>query len=259
MKKPVQASLGFFVIFLHVTALVFALQYKETATLKKKPLVVNTKVFIPKPPPPTIRPASNPTPQKQQPAPKPKQPKQAKQPTKPKEQKKQQTTPRKPKEITRQKITPRNKPQKQPVVKQTPPRQQIPQSLLDELEESIAKIHKKPDKEYSNRTNSTQKIAAPTLRSTSITLATNVSSDYQSKLIACLHETLHLPEHGEVKVELTLSSDGRLLRLQVLSAESKRNKTYLEDQLHHVTFPPISSGNSSTKEHSFTLSFTHEI
>jgi hypothetical protein len=60
---------------------------------------------------------------------------------------------------------------------------------------------------------------------------------FEEQLVSYLHEALHLPELGEVKIELTLQKNGTVEKMVVLHAESLKNKTYLEKNLPLLRFP----------------------
>jgi outer membrane biosynthesis protein TonB len=72
-------------------------------------------------------------------------------------------------------------------------------------------------------------------------------------IIAYLHESLHLPEYGEVKIQLTVREDGSVAKLDVLKAESAKNKAYLEQNLPLLKFPVL-----ERKEQTFLLTFCNE-
>lgn len=60
---------------------------------------------------------------------------------------------------------------------------------------------------------------------------------FEEQLVSYLHEALHLPEMGEVKIELTLQKNGSVEKIVVLHAESLKNKAYLEKNLPLLRFP----------------------
>lgn len=149
---------------------------------------------------------------------------------------------------------------KSPVV-QSPPPPSVSPSLLKELEESIAKIEDKSDKQsLSRKTNpkTTLSIPAP-LQIDALPTIELESSDYISILTEHLHASLHLPDFGEVKIELTLQQDGTVAKLRVLKAESQQNRKYLESHLPLLKFPHLSGAFAKKNEHTFTLTFCNEL
>jgi outer membrane biosynthesis protein TonB len=130
--------------------------------------------------------------------------------------------------------------------RQTP---SISPSLLQELEAAFTKIEAKGDKH--------KKVTAPPkILPLQIDAAPDDSADYVSLLTEHLHAALHLPDFGEVKIELTLQQDGRVAKLKVLKAESEQNKKYLEARLLHMKLPALTG---KKEEHTFTLTFCNQL
>ena len=71
-----------------------------------------------------------------------------------------------------------------------------------------------------------------------------------------LHSALDLPDFGEVKMQITVQKDGRVVKVVVLKAESEKNKGYLETHLRQMKLPPLSG---STHEETFTITFCNEL
>ena len=133
-----------------------------------------------------------------------------------------------------------------PVKKSTP---QIPQHLLKELENNLAKIDEKKKLPPSPR----QPSLIPTLTIDSIDDIASDQAEYEETIIRYLQHLLQLPEYGEVKMELTVKSDGSISRIKVLKTESMKNKNYLEKNLPLLKLPVLGS------EKTFTLTFCNEI
>ncbi len=135
-----------------------------------------------------------------------------------------------------------------------PKKKPIPQELLQELEESIAKIDEKRDKLY--RRNKLE--AAPAvqiLKIDSLSVDETSSDDsYAETLVVHLKQALNLPDYGEVKIQLTLSKDGDVEKLVVVKSESEKNKHYLEKHLPRLKFPSLNS-----ESHTFVLTFCNEV
>ena len=128
-------------------------------------------------------------------------------------------------------------------------------SLLKELEESIAKIDKK----------SVAKTTPPSKAIAPIPLQIDLHSsdfeedaDYTALLIRELHESLRLPDFGEVKIQLSLRQDGSVVKVVVLKAQSEKNKQYLESNLMRLKFPRFEGTYSNKKECTFILTFCNE-
>jgi hypothetical protein len=114
---------------------------------------------------------------------------------------------------------------------------EISPALLRELEESIAKIEVKRDKNKKNKMANVDQPAATQLQVDSYTplgLDKAEDSDFVTALTQYLRGSLHLPDFGAVKIELTLQQDGSVAKLVVLKTESEKNKQYLERHLERV-------------------------
>lgn len=74
-------------------------------------------------------------------------------------------------------------------------------------------------------------------------------------LIAVMQETLSLPEVGKVKIELTITSQGKVKHLKVLSSESELNREYLETHLHELIFPVREKGLFQHDDQTFVFAF----
>lgn len=152
-------------------------------------------------------------------------------------------------------------PKKSAKVKKSPPSHEpIPQSLLKELEESIAKIEGKRDNLYRK-----EKVSAPpplqidNLKNRESSVREEGEAEYQLTLVQCLHHSLNLPEFGEVKIQLTLKQDGTVEGVVVMKAESEKNRQYLQKNLPLLKFPQLSGPFSNKKQHTFILTFCNEL
>jgi len=148
--------------------------------------------------------------------------------------------------------------------KPAPPRARVSEQLLQELEESIAKIQQKRDKLDRKKQEDPPHLIGPLQIDSSVPVPTNVteeesSTQYQQMLIDCLRESLNLPEYGEVKIRLTLKKDGSVQDLTVLKAESEKNKRYLEEKLPFLRFPRLRDSFSNKNQSTFVLTFCNEI
>lgn len=65
---------------------------------------------------------------------------------------------------------------------------------------------------------------------------------------------LVLPEFGSVEVYLTLRKDGQILRLEVVSNESQKNRQYVQGMIERMRFPGFVSFFSHTEEKTFHIS-----
>lgn len=141
-------------------------------------------------------------------------------------------------------------------------RGKISDQLRKELEASIAKIEgKKQNLSQKQQISRSQTFTPIQLHIDSINNgpSADFDSDYPNLMIGYLHQFLHLPEFGEVKIQLTLRQDGSVAKLVVLNTESEKNKRYLEGNLPLLKFPSFNGSFAKKKEHTFILTFCNEI
>ncbi len=282
-KDPIQSTILLSVLITHVVFLLVILISPQFAPRKKdhKPLIVKT--FIPKAAAKIAAvekksPRSIPAPKAATPLP---QKPQVKKQELPKTQNKPKLEPKKeatPAPVKKQAAKPAPAVKKEPAIadktfrkakqtepKKTPPppnRAKISDSLLQELEESIAKIENKSDKtKLSQSTHANKAPLAPI--ALQIDAMTNDSSeeesDYRSALVNHLHRALSLPDYGEVKIQLSLRQDGTVAKVIVLKAQSEKNRQYLESNLPRLKFPRFDGAYANTNESTFVLTFCNEL
>lgn len=81
-------------------------------------------------------------------------------------------------------------------------------------------------------------------------------SIYQDELIAYLKHRLELPENGNVSLQLTLTAQGKVARIKILSSTSEKNRSYVEKELPPLAFPPFGDRLKGEKEHTFPVTLT---
>lgn len=85
-----------------------------------------------------------------------------------------------------------------------------------------------------------------------------ISLQYQEMLILELQSALHLPDYGDVEVKLTISSNGRVKEIKVLSSQSEKNKNYLKDELPRITLATAAFAFPDRKEKSLIINFKNK-
>ncbi len=251
MSLRVQNFILSVVIGIHLVFLLILIISPSFAVRKKeqKPLIVKT--IVPKPPsrtttplekkPPVAAPAApskavTATPPAKKTAPKPAAP----------------PAPKKEAAVAEKRLT-KSKQSPPAAAKKSPPeRAKISDSLLKELEESIAKMDKKSVAKTSKA------IAPIPLQIDLHSSDSGEDADYTALLIRELHESLRLPDFGEVKIQLSLRQDGSVVKVVVLKAQSEKNKQYLESNLMRLKFPRFEGTYSNKKECTFILTFCNE-
>lgn len=77
------------------------------------------------------------------------------------------------------------------------------------------------------------------------------SITYEMAIASFLRQWLKLPEYGSVKVSLTLSPDGKVVKLRTLTSESELNRHFVEERIPRLIFPV--AGNNLAKQSNKTL------
>jgi outer membrane biosynthesis protein TonB len=172
-----------------------------------------------------------------------------------------QKTP-KSKSIPTKKTEPKNQDIKTPIEtrkkavskKMQPDPLDLQKKIVKELEEIVAKIE---DQHEEIIPPSSLQESSISLQNTATVFVANPEESYQNNLLSYLYEALHLPEQGEVKMQLTIKEDGSLAKMVVLKAESVKNRNYLEKQLPLLRFPYLQ--DLRVKEKTFILTFCNEF
>ena len=81
---------------------------------------------------------------------------------------------------------------------------------------------------------------------------------YASILMQRLQSSLHLPEEGNVKLELDLRSDGKVMGVKILQTHSESNADYLKEVLPTLILPSFIGDLQGKKQHTFTLTVCHD-
>lgn len=139
--------------------------------------------------------------------------------------------------------------------------------LLAKAQENIAKINSNRDKLAEAKKQTIQAVTAPvTLGALHIDSiqAEGASSlnvremGYRDELASRLKLLLTLPEHGEVKLRLTLERTGSVEKIAILSAQNASNRKYIEKTLPSLTFPGFGDNFVGHKNYTFLISLGNE-
>ena len=82
---------------------------------------------------------------------------------------------------------------------------------------------------------------------------------YYDELVTRLQIALKLPEYGSVKIWLTLSSKGKVVRLDVKEAKSQKNRQYVEKSVPSLLFPSFGNSFGEQTEHLFIIHLKNEM
>ncbi len=130
-----------------------------------------------------------------------------------------------------------------PVKKAPPKKKEPPAEIWNEIDQALAKIEQK------SYPVPKQSLNLPLLQEEEVGDDSAVS-----QLMGFLHDTLNLPEMGEVKMEITVRKDGSIAKVVVLRAESQKNKLYLQENLPRLQLPM-----RFDEEKTWILTFCNEI
>lgn len=137
-----------------------------------------------------------------------------------------------------------------PIKKVLPKKQEPKQEIWNEIDQALAKIEKKS---YPVSKQTVDLPPAPVFLD-EIAAGQDGDDDVLSHLVGYLHDTLHLPEVGEVKLEITVRKNGTVAKVVVLRAESQKNKLYLQENLPHLQFPL-----QFDQDKTWTITFCNEV
>lgn len=129
------------------------------------------------------------------------------------------------------------------------------EKLLAKAKVSFGKVTKK----HSNREALEDVSVIDSLKVDSIEKVNGVDQGYLSILAGCLRCSLRLPEYGDIRVSLCLSSQGSIVEIKILNAENENNKRYVEKVLPTVLFPAFEKYFKNEKNHTFTITLTNDI
>lgn len=81
---------------------------------------------------------------------------------------------------------------------------------------------------------------------------------YRDELAYRLKRALKMPDHGQVKVKLTLERSGKVASVKVESSESPKNKQYVEKTLPTLIFPPFGDRFEGVSQYTFMITLNNE-
>lgn len=127
--------------------------------------------------------------------------------------------------------------------------------VLNDLKESLTKIEKQ------NAIETPTPLSFPkNIPSLEIDQAEEPEvTDYFTLIAQTLKSELELPELGDVKLELTVLNNGKVMKLHILHTESEKNRRYLELKLPTLILPSFTEDLKNKPEHTFTLTFCNEV
>lgn len=135
-------------------------------------------------------------------------------------------------------------------------------SSLDNSEKVSSQRKNLQEKGSSNTTKGPSRVeslASDSYASNTAGSMTKEERSYESELVSRLKLTLHLPEYGDVKVKLTVSRQGKVLKAVVVSSKSSRNKEYAQKTLPGISFPRFGTNFKGHEQHTFDLCLSNDL
>lgn len=145
-----------------------------------------------------------------------------------------------------------------PAPKPQPRAPAISNELLKQIEQSLAKLEQAPAQPSAPKVSSKKSALSVPVLTIDHADGSDGDESYESDLITSLHNQLNLPEYGEVKMKLTLQNNGTCVKIQVVRAQSVKNRRYLEEQLPKLRLPPFAGALAAKKELTFVMTFCNE-
>lgn len=81
---------------------------------------------------------------------------------------------------------------------------------------------------------------------------------YQDELAYRLKRLLKLPEYGAIKIKLTLDRLGKVLKVETINSESKKNTAYIEKEIPKILFSPFGQRFQDVVEYPFFILLHNE-
>lgn len=178
------------------------------------------------------------------------------------------------------KVIPKPIEQKKPVVEKKkvlpaspPPAPKMEKEKPDNKEwialakEKIGKIALSSDRISNSSSQNLKEIATPSPIENFITDLSFIDSGtsfsvkesaYRDELAKRLKLYLKLPEYGEVKVKLTIDRAGKVTFTKVLSFQSTKNASFIEQNLPKLKMPPFGDNFKGASDYDFTIVLSNE-
>ncbi len=140
--------------------------------------------------------------------------------------------------------------------------------LLAKAQESIAKIDQSRGKMTANKSPPLTNISATPSRIEALSVDSIHSDDgkplsdreigYRDELGSRLKLLLKLPEHGEVRIKLTLGKTGTVISCKIVGSKSKVNQAYIEKTIPTLNFPSLGNAFGDVEQYTFLISLSNE-
>jgi hypothetical protein len=135
--------------------------------------------------------------------------------------------------------------------KQPPSKPKSEPHVLKEVQQALAALDALP-----KQTALSVPLAIPkTLHLVENETSSPSQQSYGELLVTFLEHQLDFPEVGEVRMELQIDRQGRLLHHKILSSANQKNSDFLKNQLPELTFPCFNDFHIDKNSLTFTILF----
>lgn len=81
---------------------------------------------------------------------------------------------------------------------------------------------------------------------------------YSEEVAYRLKMALKLPDYGAVKIKLTLSRTGKVIKVETLHSESSKNKAYVENKILSLLFPSFGQRFQGVSQNTFVITLQND-
>ena len=83
-------------------------------------------------------------------------------------------------------------------------------------------------------------------------------TSYSGEVASRLKKALKLPDYGAVKIKLTLDRSGKVVKLEIVQSESRKNKAYVESKIPTLLFPPFGQRFKDVSQNTFVITLQND-
>lgn len=81
---------------------------------------------------------------------------------------------------------------------------------------------------------------------------------YSDEVASYLKMHLRLPDYGNVKIKLTMDRTGKVIKVETIQSESKKNKIYVESKIPFIIFPPFGHRFQGASQNTFVITLQND-
>ncbi len=141
-------------------------------------------------------------------------------------------------------------------------------ALLAKAKENLAKMNENREKIASSTTPKLNTTPLPkeldSLHVDALAMGENSESwgtkeaSYADEVAYRLKMALKLPDYGAVKVKLTISRTGKVIKVETMQSESKKNTSYIETKIPNLLFPAFGLKFQGVEQNTFVITLQND-